>query len=349
MSEGTRSEDYSSTYYNDAHLGGYDNYTWENEEWRSFFMVVADRLVGISNPRTALDVGSARGLLVQALAAKGVDARGIDISEHAIASAHPDVIDRLQVASAKDPFEARYDLVTCIEVLEHMSPVEAQMAIDNMTAATDRVLISSSPGDHDEPTHINTRPTAQWATWFAERGFFRRTDVDVSFLSPWAIFFERDDLTLQSLTHRYEQQFSVVNTELQDKRAALLESHRRIGSLNDQLESQVSGTVAQQAALVQQWEKEVLDARHQLLIHRDHVIGTEAEVARLKREQERLVGDLHRARKQLTNVRGRLQRVRGRARRLARRNRQLNQEAEAPRQQPSFARRVGRKVFGGNR
>ncbi|WP_210438368.1 class I SAM-dependent methyltransferase [Nocardioides xinjiangensis] len=346
MSEGTRSEDYSGTYYNDAHLGGYDNYTWDNEEWRAFFHSLADRVVAIANPRSVLDVGCARGLFVQALAAKGVEASGIDISEHAIASAHADVRDRLRVASATAPLGGRYDLVTFIEVIEHMSPADAQLALDNITAATDLVLFSSSPGDHDEPTHINTRPTAQWAAWFAERGFFRRTDVDLSFLSPWAVLFERGELTLRTLTQRYEQQFAVVNTELMEKRQALLESHRRISSLNDQLESGVSGKVAEQAALVRQWEAEVLEARHQLLTTRDHVVGTEAEVARLTRDNERLRGDLARAKKQLGNVRGRLKQMRTRMGRLERRNRKLADEAAALRRRPSFARRAARKALG---
>jgi SAM-dependent methyltransferase len=349
VSEGTRSEDYSSTYYNDAHLGGYDNYTWDNERWRSFFLVIADRIVGIANPRTALDVGCARGLLVQALAERGVEAQGVDISEHAIASAHEDVRDRLRVASATKPFEGRFDLITCIEVLEHMSPVDAQQAIDNMTDAADVVLFSSSPGDHDEPTHVNTRPTAQWAAWFAERGFFRRTDVDLTFLSPWAVLFERADLTVHSLTQRYEQQFSVVNTELLEKRAALLEAHRRIGMLNDQLESQVSGKVAEQARLVEQWEAEVLDARHQLLTTRDHVVGTEAEVARLKRDLQQLRADLQRSRTQVQNVRGRLQEARARIQRLTRRNRRLERELEESRPRPSVARRAAGRVLGGRR
>ena len=349
MSQGTRSEDYSATYYDDAHLGGYDNYTWDNEEWRSFFLSVADRIVGIANPRTVLDVGCARGLLVQALATKGLEATGIDISQHAIASAHVDVRDRLRVASATEPFEGRYDLVACIEVLEHMSPVDAQRAIDNIAAATDMVLFSSSPVDHDEPTHVNTRPMAQWAAWFAERGFFRRTDVDLSFLSPWAVLFERDNLTLHTLTHRYEQQFAGVHTELVQKRQALLESHRRIISLNEQLKSGVSGKMAEQAAQVERWRAEVLAARHQLLTTRDHVIGTEAQVARLTGDEQRLRRELARTRKQLVNVRGRLREARGRVERLTRKNRQLAAEIEAVRSRPSFARRAARKVLGGPR
>lgn len=349
MSEATRSEDYSSTYYNDAHLGGYDRYSWDNETWRTFFLVVADRLVGIANPHTVLDVGCARGLLVQALVARGVDAHGIDISEHAVHSAHEDVRDRLRVASAVEPWSERHDLVSCIEVLEHMSPLDAQKAIDNITSATDLVLFSSSPGDHHEPTHVNTHPTAQWAAWFAERGFFRRTDVDVSFLSPWAVLFERADLTLHTLTQRYEHQLGLIHTELLDKRTALLESHRRISSLNEQLESQVSGTVAEQAALVERWEAEVLDARHQLLTQRDHIIGTEAEVTRLQRDHERLKADLARSRKQLANVRARLKDARARLQGLTRRNQTLVGQLEASRGRASFARRAVRRIRGGSR
>lgn len=346
MSEGTRSEDYSGTYYDDAHLGGYDNYTWDNPEWRAFFLSLAERVVGITNPRTVLDVGCARGLLVQALAERGVDSSGVDISEHAIESAHDDVRDRLRVASATEALGEHVDLVSCIEVLEHMSPADAQVAIDNITAVTDRVLFSSSPGDHDEPTHVNTRPTAQWAAWFAERGFFRRTDVDLSFLSPWAVLFERGELTLHTLTQRYEQQFVLVNTELMEKRQALLDAHRRIGSLNEQLASGVSGKVAEQAELVEQWKVEVIDARHQLLTTRDHVVGTEAQVARLTRDNKQLKGELARAKKQLGNVRRRMKQAQVRIRRMERRIRELTAEAAARSSRPSLARRVARRALG---
>lgn len=343
MSEGTRSEDYSGTYFNDAHLGGYDDYRWDNETWRSFFVSLADRVVGITNPRTVLDVGCARGLFVQALVARGVDATGIDVSEHAVESAHPDVRDRLRVASAAEPIEGHYDLVSCIEVLEHLSPVEAQAAIDAMTAVTARVLFSSSPADHDEATHVNTRPTAQWVAWFAERGFFRRTDVDLSFLSPWAVLLERDELTVHTLTQRYEQQLAALGTELAEKRRALLESHRRISGLAAQLDE------GSQSAEVERWQAEVLDARHQLLTRRDHVIGLEAEVTRLTRDHHQARTELNRTKKQLANVRERIKQARTRVQRLERDRKRLAAEVEALRGRPSFARRVARKVLGGSR
>lgn len=219
--------DYGDAYYDTYEASEVGPYAWESEHWRGFFMSVADRIVGLLEPSTSLDVGCAKGMLVQALASRGVDARGRDISAYAIETAHADVRNRLTVASATEPIKERYDVITCVEVLEHLSPSDAQDAIDVMCAATDRILFSSTPGDFDETTHINVHPTAQWAAWFAERGFYRRTDADVTFLATWAVLFERADLTKRMIVERYETQFAPLNSEVIEKRRALLEISRR--------------------------------------------------------------------------------------------------------------------------
>lgn len=355
---GTVATDYGSCYYNDAHLGGYDNYTWDNDQWRGFFQLVADRIVAIVGRGRMLDVGCAKGLLVQALREKGVHAQGFDISQHAVDAAHEDVREHLWVASATDSIEGRYDLVSMIEMIEHMSPAEAQQALDNIAKATDRVLFSSSPADHDEPTHINTKPTATWAAWFAERGFFRRTDVDLTFLSPWAVLFERGEPSTRELVQRYESHLSGVTAEAIDKRNALLGAHRNISMLRDQVAAGTSAQLAEQVELVKKFEAEVLDARHKLLVNRDHVVGTEAEIGRLNREVLRLTHDLRHASTRLSSLEKRkdvlLDRVaglRGRLETAQARNKSLRQRVASLEQQrgavsTSFARRVARK-FGG--
>jgi hypothetical protein len=265
LSAGTTDEDYSAAYYA-AHLGEEADYGWHNEAWRSFFRQVADRLVAALNPTTSLDVGCAKGLLVQALLEKHVDARGFDISSHAIESATPEVRDRLRVGSATEPIEGRWSLISCIEVLEHLSPVDAQTAIDNMCAATDLILFSSSPTDFQEPTHVNVNPTATWVRWFAERGFYRRTDVNLSFLSPWAVLLERGNLGAPDVVQRYETQYVALHTEVLERRRAMLEQFREDGRHDD-------------PELVAARDK-VLDLERQLLSQRDHVIGSEATAAR---------------------------------------------------------------------
>jgi SAM-dependent methyltransferase len=282
---GTSAEDYTSCYYNAADLGGYDDYRWENPVWQTHMRMLADRVIALAEPRRVLDVGCARGLWVQALRERNVEAFGIDVSEHAIESADPAVRPFLTVQEATKPFDGPYDLIICSEVLEHMAPADAQLAIDNMCSAADRILFSSSPADFDEPTHINTKPTPTWVSWFAERGFFRRTDVDVTFHNPWSVYVERADLTRPAIVQRYEQQYATLNAELVEKRESLLLAHRRISQLHDE-----RSLADKDAALI---------ARHADLVAIDNVIGLEATAARLQE-------DLRRARERSRQLRDRL-------------------------------------------
>jgi SAM-dependent methyltransferase len=166
---GTVSDDYGPGYF-DTHLGSDAEYDWDSPEWRTFFTNVADRIVAITNPSSVVDVGCASGLLVQALRERGISCDGIDISAHAIDRASPSVRAHLRVAGAEN-LVGNWDLVTCIEALEHMSSDAAERAIDVMCRASDRVLVSTTPGNFAEPTHINVREPAAWAAAFAERGF----------------------------------------------------------------------------------------------------------------------------------------------------------------------------------
>ena len=309
---GTATNDYTNCYYACYGSDSEQEYCWDSAEWRAFFTHVANKVVSLIGPARVLDVGCARGLLVQALVEAGVDAHGTDISETAVASAHPDVRGRLSLATAVDPIDGSWDLISCIEVLEHLAPNDADRAIANMCVATERVLFSSVPGDYAEPTHVNVRPPADWAASFAERGFFRRTDVDLGFLTPWAVLYERADLDTRAVVHRYEAYAYPMRVEVLDKRAALLEAHRTISEqhdalaegrldANDQshadlvskvdaleaektaLENQTGALEAEKTALEMQMAEQagqITDLKHRLLTSRDHAIGSEASAAR---------------------------------------------------------------------
>ena len=290
---GTSADDYDGAYYDCGGLqvgshGGYVEYSWETDEWRNFFLGIADRIVAVAQPKSFLDVGCARGLLVQALATKGVDAEGVDISAHTVESAHDDVKGRLRVGSATEPHPKKYDMISCIETLEHMDPQSVQLAIDAMTSATDKILFSSTPRDFEEATHINVNPVGQWAAWFAERGFYRRPDVDATFLTPWALYLERAEHTPRSLVHMYEEQLAPMREEVAVKRNALLQAQR------DASEG-LGGAGLGDRSL----DDDVLLRRHADLAARDNVMGLEAQIVNLEN--------------QLTEARARVKRLRERA------------------------------------
>jgi SAM-dependent methyltransferase len=349
----TSSEDYGGAYYA-SHLGGSDSYSWDSDSWREFFTRMARRILDISPAATVLDVGCAKGLLVQALVRAGVDAHGVDISEHAIETSHPDVRDRLRVGSATEPIDRRYDLITCIEVLEHMELGQALDAMDAMCAATDRIVFSSSPLDLAEPTHINVHETPLWAAWFADRGFFRRTDVDLGFITPWAVLLERSTLSPREVVARYESAIGPLIGETLAKRDALLAAHREVSELR---EGQDPATVL--AEQVKEFEREVLEARQAQLVQRDHVVGIEAEVGRQNAEILRLHADVRRLlgrekrltqrktaqAKRIKGLQAKLETARQRNAALTRRVREL----EANNAPPSLTRRVARRLRGPNR
>ena len=184
---------YTEEYYR-SHLGPQDYI--DNPVYPAINRVLAENLKRILMPRSVLDVGCACGYLVSGFRRIGVDAFGVDSSEYALGK----VIDTCRQYCRKavlpkldlpEGFPSRYDLVTCIEVLEHIPERDAAAAVSALTELADTILFSSTPGDWDEETHVNVHPLSYWCGLFAERGFFPDVEIDLSFGPPQFILFRK--------------------------------------------------------------------------------------------------------------------------------------------------------------
>jgi len=142
---------------------------------------------------------------VEALRKRGVEAYGIDISEYAIDHVHEDIKEYCWVGSVTEPLPQSYDLIVCIEVLEHLQPGESQQAIANLCQYTDDILFSSTPSDYGEATHYNVQPPEYWAESLARLSYFRDVDFDASFITAWATRFRKRRETLIRLIREYER------------------------------------------------------------------------------------------------------------------------------------------------
>ena len=194
-----------------------------NAEWLRFFAVVADRIVSDIRPTTVLDAGCAMGLLIETLRERGVQAFGLDASEYAIQQAHPAVQPYCRLGSIIEPLPQRYDLIACIEVVEHLTQRDAECAIANLCAYSNDVLFSSTPLDYKEATHFNVHPPEHWAELFARHNLFRDVDFDASFITPWAVRFRRSNEPVHRLTRAYERKFWLLWKENTDLRQRALE------------------------------------------------------------------------------------------------------------------------------
>jgi len=175
------------------------------EVWLQHFQGIAEQIVKRIGPRRVLDVGCAMGFLVEALRAHGVEAFGIDVSEYAVQQIREDIRPYCWVGSVTDPLPGRYDLIVCIEVLEHLPPPQAQRAVHHLCQVADDILFSSTPEDYKEWSHLNVQPPEYWAELFALEGFVRDVDFDASFIAPWAGRFRRQRDPLHRLIAAYER------------------------------------------------------------------------------------------------------------------------------------------------
>lgn len=250
---------YDAYYY--AHSCG-PVYQRDNE-WLQFFGGIADRIIRDFEPRTVLDAGCAMGFLVEALRAHRIEAFGIDLSEYAIQNVHPSVKPYCAVGSVTEPLDRIYDVIVCIEVVEHLSPHQADVAIENFCQHSKVVLFSSTPIDYKEVTHLNVQSPEYWAQLFAQHGFLRDLDIDATFVTPWAAYFRhRDGDLLHRVVQGYERKLWLLqkgNSDLRDlnrdltreMRDQLLSRDQKIQTLDTQLTEMRNSEIWRLATILQ--------------------------------------------------------------------------------------------------
>ena len=297
-----------------------------NDHWLGFFADIADQIIERLHPTSVLDAGCAWGFLVEAFRKRGVAASGVDISEYAISNVDDSVAEYCWQGSLTDPLPQRYDLVTCIEVLEHMPPRDADAAIANLCMVSDRILVSSTPFDYAEPTHVNVQPPENWSATFARHGFVRDVDFDASFLTHWAILYERSDEALPDIVRAYDRAYWRLKEEQHQLRETVLELQARLEAIaGGEAHGRLSGESARLG-------EEVRRLSEQLLASRDAVISHEAKLGKALGETRRLEAELVRYQTRMEQLdailRSKSWRVGGALHRLLRRSRRRGSHAD---------------------
>lgn len=304
---GDSTPDYGTYYYRHDCGVPYER----NEYWLDFFDGVAEAIVREFHPTTVLDAGCAMGFLVEALRKRGVEAWGVDVSEFAISQVDDSVREYCSVGTLADPLPRRYDLVVCIEVLEHVQPAETDRAIANICAATDRLLLSTSPDDYGEATHLNVQPPEAWSATLAREGLLRDVDRDASYVTPWAAFYSRGEEPLPETVRRYDRAWWRLRREVLEVRTALLKAQEALAKLEESRGEDRPVLLAEQDRL----NEEVLRLR-------DRLVGKDAELgvaqgrqAELEDQSRRIAGAALRVQSKIpgaTQIAGILRRLRAR-------------------------------------
>jgi len=237
-----------------------------DEEWLAFFDSIAEQIVKRINPQTVLDAGCAMGFLVEGMRQKGVEAYGLDISEFAIQNVHDRIKPHCWVGAVSEPFPQRYDLVVCIEVLEHLPQDQAEKAVVNICQHTDDVLFSSTPFDYKEASHFNVQPPEYWGELFAYQGFYRDVDFNASFITPWSVRYRRKHEPLARIVREYERKYSQFSKENADLREINLENRYKLAKLEASLkkEKEFEAIAHQNENRISSLEESIHNLQHQV-------------------------------------------------------------------------------------
>lgn len=131
-------------------------------------------------PQRVLDIGCAKGFLVEAFHAQGVTAAfGLDISLYAISEGSPAEGSRLLVADVQAGLPIRsssFDLITALDLFEHLSDprsalTEIRRVLSSRGVAYLKICHPAHPNARRDPSHVNVKPLSYWRHAFRRAGF----------------------------------------------------------------------------------------------------------------------------------------------------------------------------------
>jgi glycosyltransferase involved in cell wall biosynthesis/SAM-dependent methyltransferase len=148
-------------------------------------------------PPRVLDIGCAKGYLIEAFRAQGTEvAFGLDVSLYAVSVAGAATRGRLVVADVQAGIPLRsgsFDLITGLDLFEHLEDPgaalrEIRRVLSDVGVAYLKICHPCHPNARRDPSHVNVQPLSYWRREFHQAGFgwerLYETDFVVS-RGPW--------------------------------------------------------------------------------------------------------------------------------------------------------------------
>jgi len=157
-------------------------------------------LVRRCRPVRVLDIGCAKGFLVEAFRAHGVrSAFGIDVSLYAVSAGGAATSGGMVVGDVNAGIPLRsasFDLVAAVDLFEHLADPwpalrEIRRILSELGVAYLKICHPRHPNARLDPSHVNVQPLSYWRREFRRTGFSWKRIYETDFVAsrgPWEWF-----------------------------------------------------------------------------------------------------------------------------------------------------------------
>ena len=142
-----------------------------NADYIRSAVMVAGAINTIFTPASLADLGCGCGVYSHLFRAKGVKVLAIDGVIPPPAHSFPGEIVNRDLTIPLENLWGKFDLALCLEVAEHIPEEFTGTFLRNLTAFSDRLVMSAAPPGQGGRHHVNEQPRRYWAQKLAELGF----------------------------------------------------------------------------------------------------------------------------------------------------------------------------------
>lgn len=123
------------------------------------------------SPDNVLELGCGTGTLLYPYRERGINVHGVDLSETAretseLSDSEFEIHDLTQPYSP----DRVYDIVLCVEVLEHIPEDAAETVVESICTAGDVAVVTAAPPGQGGTHHVNEQPDEYWIEKFTQHG-----------------------------------------------------------------------------------------------------------------------------------------------------------------------------------
>jgi cyclopropane fatty-acyl-phospholipid synthase-like methyltransferase len=139
-------------------------------------------------PKSVLDVGCGTGALLSEFQKYGCETFGLEFSPAGLEMCRQRGLNvkKFDLESERgDMLSAKYDIVTSMEVAEHLPEKTADSFVDLLCNSGEQIVFTAAHPGQGGSDHVNEQPQTYWVDKFLKRGYTHRINLSEIWRNDW--------------------------------------------------------------------------------------------------------------------------------------------------------------------